>query len=217
MSDQGSVLMSKWKPRVQVPPEHYKAAYDDWDKWISYYWQIRNVMDRSLADVLEVGIGSRVVSSYLKRNDVHLTTVDLDPELGPDCVASVTQLPFQADTFDAVVCCEVLEHMPFEQTRLAIREIYRITRRYAFIAVPHFVLSFALLIRFPVLHLRELRLRIPCPRPLRTFGEHLWECGRPGYPIARVRRAFTEVGFRIASERRPPTNYSSCFFVLQKG
>ena len=205
-----------WRPHIQVAAEHYQAGYDDWDKWLTHYWVIRNVCDRRLGRVLEVGVGSKVVSSYLRNQGVELTTLDIDPALEPDHVGSVTEMPLGDETFDAVICTEVLEHMPFECTRQAIREIHRVTRGYAFITVPHFTLSLALLVRLPLLRLRELRLRLPWPRPLRSFGQHFWECGRPGYPVSRLRRAFREAGFTIVSEKRPPTQYSSCFFVLEK-
>jgi len=56
--------VSGWRPAVQVPPGHYGAGYDDWDKWVTYFWEIRNVLDRGLDEVLEIGIGSKVVTSY---------------------------------------------------------------------------------------------------------------------------------------------------------
>jgi hypothetical protein len=196
--------------------EHYNADYDDWDKWVTYHWQIRNVMVRDLREVLEIGVGSRVVGFCLRNYQTHLTTLDIDPALRPDHVGSVTDLPFDDDSFDAVLCTEVLEHMPFEHTCRAIREIQRVTRRFAFITVPHFTLSFALLLRLPLFHLHEWRWRLPWPRPLKACRQHFWECGRPGYPVSRLRKELCRAGFRIVSEKRPPTQYSSCFFVLEK-
>jgi hypothetical protein len=207
-----------WTPRVQVSEEHYLAQYDDWDTWVRYYWQIRNVMERGLREILEIGVGSGVVTSYLRRNGVRVTTLDIDPSLHPDCVASVTAIPFPSARFDGVLCTEVLEHMPFERSCQAIAEISRVARSWAMVTVPHFTLSFALLLRAPILHLREIRLRVPYPKRIRPsdIGQHFWECGKHGYPVARLRRAFREAGFRIVSEQRPFTNYSSCFFLMEK-
>jgi len=209
---------SGWSPRVQVSKEHYSARYEDWDTWVRYYWQIRSVMDLGLKEVLEIGIGSGVVSSYLRRNGIMVTTLDIDPALHPDCVASVTAIPFPSAHFDGVLCTEVLEHMPFERSCQAIAEISRVTRSWAMVTVPHFTLSFALLLRAPLVHLREIRVRVPYPKRIRPsdIGQHFWECGMRGYPVARLRRAFREAGFRVASEQRPFTNYSSCFFLMVK-
>jgi ubiquinone/menaquinone biosynthesis C-methylase UbiE len=214
----GAQTESGWTPRVQVSEEHYSAQYDDWDTWIRYYWQIRSVMERGLREVLEIGVGSGVVTSYLRRNGVRVTTLDIDPALHPDCVASVTAIPFPSARFDGVLCTEVLEHMPFERSCQAIAEISRVARSWALVTVPHFTLSFALLLRAPILHLREIRVRVPYPKRIRPsdIGQHFWECGKRGFPVARLRRAFRGAGFRIVSEQRPFTNYSSCFFLMEK-
>lgn len=206
-----------WTPHIQVPSSHYGPAYEDHDKWLCYYWQIRNVADRGARNVLEIGVGSQVVSSYLRRVGVQLTTLDIDPQLHPDFVGSVTQLPFADGSFDAILCTEVLEHMPFEQSQQAMRELARCSRRFAFVAVPQFAISSAVLVRLPVLHLRELRLQVPWPRriPL-PIGEHHWECGRLGYPPRRIRQALRAAGFSRLRQLHVATNYSSLFFELEK-
>src|SRR5262249_42208050 len=132
-SESVSSTGTEWVPRIQVRPDHYKSSYDDWDKWTCYFWQIRNVIERGIENVLEIGIGSQVVTRYLRANNINLTTLDIDPSLDPDYVGSVTELPFPANSFDGVLCTEVLEHMPFEKTCRAIGEICRVTRRYAFV------------------------------------------------------------------------------------
>lgn len=211
-----TALAEPWRPKVQVPSDRYSYNYDNFEKWVNYHWQISNVYKYRLGEVLEVGVGSKVVTSYLRGSRTALTTLDIDPALGPDVAGSVTDLPFAAGSFDGILCTEVLEHMPFDATRRAIREMHRVARTYAFVTVPHFALSFALLVRLPVLHLREFRFRLPYPKPLKPNKQHFWECGRPGYPLARLRGEFRDAGFRIASEERPPGNYSAAFFVLEK-
>jgi hypothetical protein len=106
--------------------------------------------------------------------------------------------------------------MPFEQSCEALVQIRRVTRRFAFITVPHFCLSLAVLVRLPKIQLREIRLRLPYKKPLRPGGEHYWEIGRPGYPVRKLESAIRESGFTIVSKKRQMTNYSHCFFVLEK-
>jgi SAM-dependent methyltransferase len=207
---------SFWRPQVQVNPDHYNYKYDDYDRWISYYWQINNIFRYNVNSVLEIGIGHKLVSNYLLSNGIRVTTFDIHAKLGPNCVGSITELPFKDNSFDAVLCASVLEHIPFEHASNAVKEIYRVTRKYAFISIPHFTLTFAFIIRIPVLHMKEIRIRIPYPRKLESFGEHYWECGRPGYPVSKIKKMFKNAEFHIVSCTRPITNYSGCFFILKK-
>lgn len=209
---------SEWTPHVQVPENYYSAAYDEYDHWLRYYWIIRNMVDRKVNSVLEVGVGSGVVASYLRNIGVQVTTFDIDPSLKPDHLGSVTELPFRDGEFEAISCCEVLEHMPFEQSEKAIGELYRVAQKYVVVSVPYAVLSFAFLLRLPILQLRELRVRLPFFRfnELKQGTQHHWELGRKGFPPSRLKNAFTNAGFKVASEHAPATNYSSAFFVLEK-
>ena len=50
-----------WAARVQVAPGHYGERYNDWDKWLSYYWQISHVTDAKPKNVLAIGVGSGTV------------------------------------------------------------------------------------------------------------------------------------------------------------
>ena len=78
---------------------------------------------------LEIGSGNR----RLARN-----VVNLDIELFPnvDVVADGARLPFKDETFDAVICEAVLEHVP--EPRLIVEEIRRVLKKggYACAAVP---------------------------------------------------------------------------------
>jgi SAM-dependent methyltransferase len=50
---------------------------------------------------------------------------------------SVVALPFPDDAFDVVGCFEVLEHLPDELPRQALREFARVARRAVVLSVPH--------------------------------------------------------------------------------
>ncbi len=53
----------------------------------------------------------------------------------PLSVADVRHLPFAADSFDLVVCLEVLEHVP--DVALGLSELLRVSRGNVLISVPH--------------------------------------------------------------------------------
>ena len=95
--------------------------------------------------VLEVGCGEGKLATHLIRNapaparylatDVSLETVGagVDPriEFG---AASIYELPFATDSFDLVVCCEVLEHL--EHPAHGLAELSRVARERVLISTP---------------------------------------------------------------------------------
>ncbi len=95
--------------------------------------------------VLEVGCGEGKLANRLVRNaptparylatDVSLDT--LTPELDPRIetqVASAYALPFADQSFDVVVCCEVLEHL--EDPARGLAELARVARERVLISTP---------------------------------------------------------------------------------
>lgn len=73
---------------------------------------------------------SRYTTAHLDRLEVgRYVRLDLDPDAdgrAVDVQASLTQLPFPADSVDLVLCYHVLEHVPDD--RAAMREIARVLR-----------------------------------------------------------------------------------------
>lgn len=159
--------------------------------------QLRSLRPRR---VLEVGIGNGFVSTFLRQSGIEVVTADINPALGADICAPLAELPerLRGARFDVVSCCEVLEHMPFEQFGANL-DVLRGLAPNAFISLPgHFPwLGFAG--RFGI-HNRFvnvcLGLRIPCRRRL-TDG-HYWEIGshwatRRSALIAQMRERFAHV------------------------
>lgn len=120
--------MKEDKP--QVLKEHYFRGYDIKERWMSYWYQINEVLRTKARKVLEVGVGNKTISNYLKERGIKVTTVDINPSLNPDHVCDVAELTkiFKPKTFDAVLCAEVLEHLPFIKFRKALGELYEVSR-----------------------------------------------------------------------------------------
>ena len=97
--------------------------------------------------VLDAGCGEGFVADYLARRnpDLHITGVDLSPEAiayaqehfgnrAKFRTGSIYKLPFSDNSFDTVVCSEVLEHL--DDTDQAIRQLKRVARNNVIITVP---------------------------------------------------------------------------------
>ena len=54
------------KHKTQVDKDFYCKQYDDLGRFISYYYQIKLALDLNVEKFLEIGIGNKTVSSYLK-------------------------------------------------------------------------------------------------------------------------------------------------------
>lgn len=68
--------------------------------------------------------------------DALAIAVDTIPE-GRFVTGSVTELPFADKSFDVVGCFEVLEHLPGDLPRRALRELGRVARHVVVLSVPH--------------------------------------------------------------------------------
>jgi 2-polyprenyl-3-methyl-5-hydroxy-6-metoxy-1,4-benzoquinol methylase len=102
----------------------------DWDYYPTYLaklGRVRAYLDRLPRGtrVLDVGCGEGVlVAEYAGR----LAIEGVDSNYSSDLVraGSATALPFEAATFDRVLCLDVLEHLPFEEQPIALAELHRV-------------------------------------------------------------------------------------------
>lgn len=95
--------------------------------------------------VLEVGCGEGKLAHHLVTSGLDVdrfVACDLDLEhletgLAPSITfqrASIYELPFDARSFDLVVCCEVLEHL--EEPRRGLAEIARVAKKSLVLSTP---------------------------------------------------------------------------------
>ncbi|MFZ3043622.1 MAG: class I SAM-dependent methyltransferase [Minisyncoccia bacterium] len=200
----------------QVDKSNYCfGKYSFEDRFVSYYSQLKEVLDLKPASVLEVGVGDRVFGNFVKDNTtVAYTSVDVAEDLHPDVVGSILELPFADKSFDVACAFEVLEHLPFEQFGRAFGELCRVARTHVVISVPHFgpMLSFSCKIPF----LPRLRFALKLPFPMKHVfnGQHYWEVGKRGYPVSRIRSNLSAHG-EIVRDFVPFGSPYHHFFVLR--
>jgi SAM-dependent methyltransferase len=163
--------------------EHYTSLrYDTKRRWASYWHQIDETLAVSPRSVLIVGVGSGVVSTYLREAGVDVTTLDVVDELGPDLLADVRAIPAEAGAFDVVVCCQVLEHIEYAAVPAALAELARVARRRVVLSLPRRGRYWELTLRVPPLPRFSRAGVLPNRRPYRGDDEHRWELGPRAVP-----------------------------------
>jgi SAM-dependent methyltransferase len=91
--------------------------------------------------VLEVGCGNGRVANMLSGH-YRVTGTDISHRALSHVVkrkvqSSSSWLPFKDHSFDLIICCDVLEHLPTDVLRHAVAELQRVSTRYLLIGVPH--------------------------------------------------------------------------------
>ena len=172
------------KSEVQVDYTYYaRPRYGSTERFISYQQQMAAIRDSDAKSVLFVGVGDGVVPFYLRNVlGLEVTTCDIDPELNPDLVADIKNLPCEDNAYDAVAVFEVLEHLPYEDFEKCLSEINRVTKKHAFVSIPYRYSGFDIVIKFPFIktltNRRWVRLLwiLPVKFPgLAVSGQHYWE------------------------------------------
>lgn len=205
--------------KIQVEPDHYfDISYDSKERIISYWHQAKEIIDLKPDHVLEIGIGNGFVSQYLKNRKINIMTLDIDKRLKPDFSGSILDIPFSDESFDIVASYEVLEHLPYDDVKKALSEIYRVSKKHAILSLPDCTLYYKICICIPKIGM--VNKLIPLPRlkaPQHVFdGEHHWEIGKAGYPLNKILNEIQKTGFNIESTYRLFENPYHRYFILKK-
>ena len=183
---------------VQVAPEHYDfERYDDAERWMSYWHQIRAVLAVRPKTVLEIGPGSGVFRSYLRAAGIDVKTLDIDQSRDVDFVADITKLDDALPkglAFDAVCAFQVLEHLPFSELDACLAGIARRARPHVFVSLPYRGLRVRLSFWWGDHHV-TLGHKFMLPWRHRPIAEHHWELGYPytAGRITKIMRAHLDV------------------------
>jgi SAM-dependent methyltransferase len=202
--------------KKQVEAEHYRfGSYMQLPRWDSLWHQLNEVAALDAKTVLEIGPGPGYFKAMAERLGIRVETADLDPDLKPDHVASVTDLPLPDNSYDAACAFQVLEHLPFDAALVALDELARVARHHVVISLPDSRRTWRYLLHLPKLGERRFMLKRPqTAAPDHVFdGEHYWEINKRGYELEKVTASFLKSG-RLRLERtfKPFENTNHRFF-----
>jgi hypothetical protein len=201
----------------QVSRAHYDfATYTDFDRWASYYYQIKTILELRPGSVLEIGKGDGFLGRFIRdTTSIRYLSLDFALDLDPDVVGTVDAVPFRDDSVDLSVAFEVLEHLPFARFGAALSELRRVSSQHVVISLPHAGPRPKVAVKVPGVREMRLAAKLPLPRRHVFRGEHYWEIGKRGYSIGTVRDVIRGI-FRIEKDFIPFESGYHHFFVLSR-
>jgi len=217
-----------------MKPSEYPADYYSFEKYntkqrmLTYWHQINQVLSCQPSSVLEIGVGTGLVTSYLRHLGIKVTTLDINPSLKPDIVGSVLELDtLVPQRFDLVLCARVLHHLPFDQFPTAIKNIATVASQNAIITLPMEDFRLYFMFRYTSSSIKTASLPLPLiikKRILKTMGatdgtkyqSGQWKInGFSGVRLGHIQNAIQEY-WNILEQYRIPEDSAHYLLKLQK-
>ena len=183
-------------------------------RWVSYWHQIKSALSPEPKSVLVIGKGDEVVIDVIKSYVSNVKTLDFDESLKPDIAATVESMPIEDNSFELVLCAQVLEHLPFEKFEKCLSEIKRVSKRDIVLSLPHFGPSVKASLKVPFMKEKNIAFKIPYRMEHKFNGKHYWEIGKKNYPLSRIKRTIRKY-FEIKDHFVPYENDYHHFFILE--
>jgi ubiquinone/menaquinone biosynthesis C-methylase UbiE len=197
---------------------YQKKGYDNKQRFCSYWHQINEVINIQPESILDIGVGSGFFSRYIKHIGFNITTLDIDPELKPDINGNILTLPFKSNSFEIITCFQVLEHLPFDNLEICLRELFITSNKWVLISLPDATRTISLTVNSTYRSRLGISLNIPRIRKLKQekTGEHYWEIGKRGYNLQLIKDKIIRSGFNIVDTYRVLELLYHRFFILHK-
>ena len=121
----------------RVEKLHYDfSSYFYKRRCVSIWHKVDELSKLKPNNVLEVGPGPGLLKSIITCLGVEAKTLDLDPELVSNIVASATSIPCQDEAFGICYTFQDLEYLPFDQSKLEFRAMVGVSIKFVFNSLP---------------------------------------------------------------------------------
>jgi hypothetical protein len=206
-------------PAVQVDASHYDfQTYTDLPRWTSYWHQITETLALAPKTALIVGLGDNIVYEILTRvGGGKFYTFDFDKNLHPDFEGDVVNIDgiLGERKFDVILCCQVLEHLPYEKFEDILRQMERHADN-VIISLPCSAMQYGFKVKLPLI--KTVKVNIYIHKFFKRYkfnGEHYWEIGTRGYTRRSILRSMKKF-FTVEKWYVAPYNWYHVFFILRK-
>lgn len=173
--------------------------------WIAFYYQIKEIEKCNPSSLLIIGKGEGIIDDYFKNRNVSVTTYDIDKTLKPDVVGDIKNVSKMNKKYDVVVCCEVLEHLCFDDFDLCLKQIKKVAKNHVLISVPYNGIFCRIQFDFPLFHNKNYSLYIPHKKKImKKSGGHQWEIGYEKKTNIKSIKKIIKRNFNIVNDYRLP-------------
>lgn len=200
---------------LQQEHDYYLSPeYSTPERMSSYGHQFALAMKTGGRTFLNVGSANGILSYLLSQHSKSVVDLDIDPKTEPHIVAALPKLPFPDDSFDVVMCFQVLEHLPFSMFTECISELSRVASKSIILSLPDRTLSFFDQVK------NLVYLLFHNPKKWRRFNqvyidpEHFWEISQNGVTSRKIKDIFSCMGMDLITHYRNDLNYYHHFFLL---
>jgi SAM-dependent methyltransferase len=184
--------------KKQVDVGHYRSEGFSSLRIDSFAQQIKEISFSECKSILEVGVGGGLISHFLKLfEELQYTGIDIDSDLQPDVIGSVTKMPFLNKQFELTLCCQVLEHLPFYEFEKALKELNRVTSKTVILSLPDQRKRMGLSICVPKLQWKKFELNYRILGSKYKDKWHQWEIGYKNVPFSLIKYKILESGLKI--------------------
>jgi hypothetical protein len=202
---------------VQVYASHYNFSdYVNLPRWNSYWHQIMETIALNPKNVLIIGAGDNIVGKILMTQGMDVYTFDFDKTLQPDYTGNITDIDtvLQGKHFDLILCCQVLEHLPYDNFENILRKC-KLLADNMIISLPYSPIYFEIDINMTRIGYHKIKIDIHhFFRKLKWNGQHYWEIGWKGYTKQKIRKNIKKIFF-IKKQFVAKHNHCQIFFVLR--
>jgi uncharacterized UPF0146 family protein len=176
-----------------------------------YYYQAKLVYencDRS-NKILEIGVGTNLLSDLLKRRKWNILTLDIDKDKAPDICESAYDYDFTNDNIDVILAFEIFEHIPFDTFEKIINNISKSNINKILFSLPwNERVLFNISLKFP--KIRQLYFQLSLPLGHISTEAHFWELckfskkliGKELKKVNSVVDLFHANGFSLALDKK---------------
>ena len=190
------------------------------EHWLFYWHQAKLIEDHvsNTSRLLEIGVGTKFLSNYLRSRGRDVLTLDIDADKQPDYVDDASSFDYGALNIDTVVAFEIFEHLPFPL-------FCRVIERLASCGVSKLIFSVPwcekklLRGQFKLPRMKPYRFAITLPWRKVSTQNHFWELDpfsafqkhktvdqtsneKVLIPLSQLTNFFQSLGYEVVAEKK---------------